>query len=291
MVLEVSTVNPGRPAATGPRGWIEHHPVAAFVGLTFAVSWGAWIPVATGAVEAELLRVIGGFGPTIAALVLTGATGGVAGLAAVWRALTRWRAKARWYVFCLVGPPIGVLLALGGYRLVGGTLPPLELPTPFVVVVGFLYVLLTSVLGEEIGWRGYALPRLQRQHSALGASLVLGVVWFAWHLPLFATPSSIQAYLPLPAYAVQILAFSVVYTWLYNSTAGSLVFPHVLHTAANFSFFLIPILPMAPADPTGPLWAAVLLLVVVAVTIVTLTDVETLSRSGKRVTGVGRSAP
>ena len=97
----------------------------------------------------------------------------------------------------------------------------------------FLYVFLVGGGNEELGWRGVALPRLQRSYPALVASLFIGVVWFAWHLPLFLVAGSSQAGVPVYYYTLAVVALSVVFTWLYNETGGSALMTVVLHESVN----------------------------------------------------------
>ena len=97
-----------------------------------------------------------------------------------------WRVSIFWYLFSFLVPAVIVLLAIGLHILLGGAVPEFGDPAQWYLVIPvFLYVLFFSVLGEEIGWRGYALPELQANHSALTASLIIGVIWGLWHVPLW----------------------------------------------------------------------------------------------------------
>lgn len=263
---------------------IRERPVLAFFGLTMTLSWALWWPIAGGHLESAVAGRVAVFGPTLAALALTGYLHGRAGLADLGRRLAHWRVDPRWYLFCLGFSPSLLLVALGVHSALGGSLPPLSLPDSPVLVVGFVYVLVTSVAGEELGWRGFALPRLQRSHSALTASLLVGVVWFVWHLPLFYTPGDFHRFVPLGPFALQIIGFSVLYTWMFNDTDGSLVLPHLFHTANNFSFFVFPVLPTGAGDPTRPLWIGVALLWFVVGLVVLVAGPGDLSRRSSRVT-------
>jgi membrane protease YdiL (CAAX protease family) len=264
-------------------------PVLAFFGLTMAISWGLWWPIAGGYVESAVAERVAVFGPTIAALVLTGYLHGREGIIRLGRRLLHWRVGPRWYLFSVGFSPALLLVAVGIHRAMGGSLPPLSLPDLPIIVLGFVYVLLTSVVGEELGWRGFALPRLQRSYSALVASLLLGLVWFLWHLPLFYTAGDFHRFIPLELFVLQIVGFSVLYTWLFNSTDGSLVFPHLFHTVNNFTFFVFPVLPTDPTDSTRPLWVGIGLLWLVVVVVVFVTGPESLSRAASKVTYLDRT--
>lgn len=261
---------------------IEGRPVLAFVCLTFAITWGIWWPVAFGVIQGGVVEKIGGFAPTIVGLVLTATLTGEAGLRRLGRKLLDWRAGIGWYLLALAFVPVLLLVAVGLFRALGGTLV-LSPPNLVILVIGFVYVLVTSVAGEEIGWRGFALPRLQRSYSALTASLLLGVVWFLWHLPLFYMESDFHRYIPIELFALQIVGFTVLYTWLFNNTRGSLLFPHLFHTATNFSFFVIPVLPMAPGDPTATLWIGICILWVVVIGVILVAGPKDLSRVSSRI--------
>lgn len=267
---------------------IRDHPVLAFFSLTLAISWGLWWPIALGRVDSVVAERVAVFGPTIAALVLTGHLHGQTGLIQLGRRLLRWRVAPHWYLLSLGFSPVLLLVAVGVHKATGGSLSPLSIPDPPILIIGFIYVLITSVAGEELGWRGFALPRLQRSYSALTASLLLGVVWYLWHLPLFYTTGDFHRFIPLELFAFQIVGFSVLYTWLFNSTDGSLVFPHLFHTANNFTFFVFPILPTGPGDSARPLWIGIGLLWVVVAIVVFVTGHETLSRSASRIANIDR---
>lgn len=195
-------------------------PVLAFFGLTMAISWGLWWPMAGGYVESAVAERVAVFGPTITALVLTGYLHGREGITRLGRRLLHWQVGPRWYLFSIGFSPALLLVAVGIHRVMGGSLPPLSLPDLPIIVIGFVYVLLTSVAGEELGWRGFALPRLQRSYSALVASFLLGLVWFLWHLPLFYTAGDFHRFIPLELFVLQIIGFSVLYSGCSTAPMG-----------------------------------------------------------------------
>jgi uncharacterized protein len=201
-----------------------------FMVAAFLVSWGV------GGVGVLLAGPIGlGLGalcPGLVALWLTRRHQG--SVRPLWRHVVRWRIGWRWYAVALGLPPLIVIVAGMGVRLAGGpwATPPDALPIAAVPV--FLLAALVFFGGpEELGWRGYALPRLQSRGNALAASLILGLVWALWHAPLWFMPGLFFQDLSYPAYAVQIMAMTVVYTWLFNSTGGSILLAVVLHATTN----------------------------------------------------------
>jgi uncharacterized protein len=105
-----------------------------------------------------------------------------------------------------------------------------------------VYMLIFVPLGEEVGWRGYALPALQGRNNTLLASVVLGVIWTLWHLPLFFNPATSYSNTTFWVFMVFLLPFPIVYTWIFNSTGGSVLMAMILHAVTNASI--------------GPLWRA-----------------------------------
>ncbi|MGB5048999.1 MAG: type II CAAX endopeptidase family protein, partial [Caldilineaceae bacterium] len=182
-----------------------------FFALTTLLSWGIWIPLALTGNSNQWLFWLAGFAPTLSALALTAFQSGRAGLRGLLR--LRWRVKAIWYFISLLGTPLVMLAALVLQVALGGDRPryadPNHLVTslaqwPLVIVV-FLYVFVFTSLGEEIGWRGYALPRLQAHFSPFAASLILGLIWAFWHLPLFWMADNFHQQLPVSWFILQVL--------------------------------------------------------------------------------------
>jgi membrane protease YdiL (CAAX protease family) len=197
-------------------GWVAGHPLAAFVLLSYAISWAVWTPALLGA-GGMVLAAIGAFGPAVAAALVTHRAGG--SVRAWLRPLWRWRVPARFYLYAL-GLPVAlfasmnlVLAALGEQVHLerAGASAPSFLGT-------FAVVALVGGGQEEPGWRGFALDRLQARYSPLTATALLGVIWGLWHLPLYGLGF------------VGPMLFVVFYTWLYNRT-GSVLLCVLLHAA------------------------------------------------------------
>jgi hypothetical protein len=212
--------------------------------LTFAVTWGLgacviFFPEPFRALFGELtgfhpLYILAVAAPTLAATTLTLAWEGRSGLRGLWDSLTRWRFGFQWYVFALVVIPVlGWLMSR-----VAGADPQYDLSTPTLVVAALLNLLI-GPLGEELGWRGYALPRLLRRFNPCAASLILGAIWGLWHLPSFFVSSQVQADLSLPLFLVGALCLSIIATWLFQHTGGSVLITVVLHYAVNFSLSVL----------------------------------------------------
>ncbi|MBD0322784.1 MAG: CPBP family intramembrane metalloprotease, partial [Aldersonia sp.] len=154
------------------------------------------------------------------------------GLLALLAQLVRWRVDPIWYAVAVLGPFLVMLLAAAVTIALGAPRPSFaayaDVPT---LAVTLLSTMVIVGVFEELGWRGYALPVMQRTHSALWSAIVLGAVWAAWHLPeLVSDPTGQRP--PLP-FTVAILAQSVLFTWVYNSTRGALPIVIVFHAAIN----------------------------------------------------------
>lgn len=214
-----------------------------------------------------LLGFAGLFGPTVAAVIVVAAAEGKTGLKDLLGWILRWRVGLRWYVIAL-GLPAVLALVTARLHLLFGAPSPVQLGQ-LSILEPILFVL---VLGEEIGWRGYALPRLLATRSMLSASLILGVLWGAWHLPTFFIPGMPQHSIPFSAFMLLTTAYSVLFTWIYVHTAGSVLIATLFHGAINFcqGFFLSGI------DPAREYWllafvwwvAALVVLVVTGTTFV-----------------------
>jgi uncharacterized protein len=222
-----------------------------FVLIAFAFTWAFWLLVmleARGLISSLPVPALflGAFGPMVAAVVLTAQEGGRAGLRSLLSRVVRWRVAPVWYGVALLGPIVLQLVAMALHVVVfGGQLPSLgamvgALPTVLALSV---YMLIQVGIGEEIGWRGYALPKLQAGYSALVSSVILGAIWTLWHLPLFFNPATSYSNTPLWAFLVFLLPFSILIGWVFNSTGGSVLMVMILHAVMNAS--------------TGPLWSAI----------------------------------
>jgi membrane protease YdiL (CAAX protease family) len=236
------------------RARLQHAPLLGFFALTFAWSWVCWAlspairPQQPGL--ATLLMFAGSFGPSLAAIVVVASTRSLEGLRA-WRSrCLQWRIGWGWWAFALLLPLAVMLLAAGLHISLGGEIAtfPASGHLLMTVVNLPLVLLLGGPLGEEFGWRGYALPVLQDRLGWRVASLGLGLVWGVWHLPLFFIDGTAQAHLPLGLFLLSVVAMSVVFAWLANRTEGSVVAALLFHTAINFWPSVVPVLPTEAGD-------------------------------------------
>jgi uncharacterized protein len=207
--------------------FVKHRPVGTFFVLAYALSWAADLALPDLPVFPT--------GPFVAALIVLALTEGWRGVTDLLHRAVRWRVAPRWYAVTLGLPAVVVTLGVGLNILLGAPAPSADqLARWSTLFVPFIMRFVFIGLGEEPGWRGYALPRLQAGRSALAASLLLGVVWAGWHIPLFIRDDGFT----LAAWAPKILSTvlaSVVCAWMYNNTNGSVWLTALFH--ASYSTF------------------------------------------------------
>ncbi len=273
-----------REPGTGKRVW-------SFFLLAYTFSWLFWVPQALesrglglpAGVSAFLSSPLNpaAFGPFVAAVVLTLADGGAGGVLALLRRGVDLGFRRVWLLPILLLPPLifsgAILLSVA----VGGTaFDSSVLANPVIALVAPVVILLTAgPLQEEFGWRGYALPRLQSRRSALVASLILGVLWWLWHLPLVFIPGRFMAgSLPLfCALVFEMVLVTILFTWVYNNTGGSILAAMLFHTAMNWSIWVV----LPSMQVTLLIVGLTTLLLVIAVSVVLrVWGPERLSRNG-----------
>lgn len=219
--------------------------------LLFALSARGWLPFDP---SSDLLGAARGYTPAIAAIITALALSGRKGLAALWKRVTMWRIAPWLYALALLGPLVASLVALSAVRLSGTEAPFAAgaIALPKLVIVFVFFAVVDGPLGEEIGWRGFLLPKLLDRQGPLTASLFVGVVWFLWHLPLYLATGRFEMTATfLLGYLVQNVAWSFLHTWFFLRSGGSAWLAVILHTAGNYSVYLLvtffPALEQAPA--------------------------------------------
>lgn len=240
--------------------------VRLYLLLAFGLSWAIWVPVAVLvddlSIGHHVLVGVAATGPSLAGLLCTAREQGLAGVRGLVASLLAWRLPARWYVLAIGGPLAVALISVGAHRLaVGDDVFELDATTVLLVPVAFVSALFVGSLQEELGWRGYALPRLLDRCTAVAAALVVGVAWALWHLPLYAIAADGQDRAPLALFLLSVVALSLIYTWLWLITNASLLIAVVLHSATNVASALLII--EAEGD-LGPHVVATALIIVLA---------------------------
>jgi membrane protease YdiL (CAAX protease family) len=262
-----------------------------FLGLTLALSWfvfwgplalfkiptGSFVSDVKGPAWAIALFLIGGFVPSLLAIFLTWKKEGLSGLRILGQRIIQFKLGWRWYVFTFLIVIAGTVGQLTINKLLGNAF---DGHLCLAQLGSFLQLLILGPLSEEIGWRGYALGRLQTRWNALISSLIIGLVWALWHLPLFLMVGTSQHELGFPfiSFMVGIMANSVFYTVLYNNTKQSLwsaILFHWLFTCATQV--------VSSGVTRSPFynWLEYLPYVIMAAIVVLIWKPQTLSRSQK----------
>jgi uncharacterized protein len=227
--------------------WVKEHPLISYFVLAYAISWAIVAPLiasAQGFTDVPVpfaLHYLNDYGPLLAALITAGIANGTEGLRDLFGRIVKWRVGLGWVLVAALSPlavygiAVGVVVGLGD--------PPPDLSRlgtmayiPYLGWVAWIFWILTVGIGEETGWRGYALPKLQSHMSALSATLIVTLFWVGWHLPRFFYYAGYMelGFSVLPLAAHGFLALSIVLTFIYNSTRGSILMAALFHGGYNF---------------------------------------------------------
>lgn len=220
--------------------------VLAFFLITYAVTWSCWLSTIViwgprrpnAAAVRYLLLTLGTVVPALAGMALAAYRTGKAGLRAILSPVRQGNVGVRWYVFAILYMPIVKLAVALSHRAVTGTWPPFGHENPVVIAIAILFSTPVQA-GEEIGWRGYALPRIAGRFGLGPASILVGVAWGAWHLPLFFLPGADKYGQSFPVYLAGVVAFSIAISWVYGHTQGSLLLTMLMHSATNQTIGLV----------------------------------------------------
>lgn len=220
---------------------LRKYPVASFYVLAFVLAWAGRVPLAMSSyglfsldpLTTTFLFILGGAAPTLAALAVALALKGGKGPDVLFEPFRRWRVGLFWYLIALLAPFLATVAGLYADMLfLGGPAPDWArfewAGLPFMFLSVFI-----SYVWEEVGWRGFALPRLQERYSAFFTSLVMGLLAFLWHLPLSLNKSLPIFSVPLFFQLIFHLAITLWFTWLYNNTRGSLLLVSIFHASLN----------------------------------------------------------
>ena len=215
---------------------IRRRPMVAFFVMAYVFAW-AMFPLI---LVSQLFGLLALSAPAVAAIFTSAAVGGRAQVRMLLRSITAWRVNLLWYVVAL-GLPILLSLALPVIALLMGNAAEFQLApvTPLALIVFIL------VIGEELGWRGFAQPNLEMRHSAVTAAILVGALWGFWHLPTFFIPGLPQADIPFAAFILFTMAFSVLAAWLLRRSKRSVLIATLFHGAFNTFTFLTPSLSTA----------------------------------------------
>lgn len=224
--------NEGIATRQGGLGW--------FVVLTFALTWGlasllllfpdTVAEIFGRASMAHPLVILALAGPAIAATVLALEQGGVAGVRDLYSRIVRWRFGVHWYAAVLIGVPLITFLASA---VAGRALQSPDLSTALAVIQFLINHLVAGPLVEELGWRGFALPRLLGRFTPFSASLILGIIWGIWHIPQFLGSDAARDGVSVLLFLFYALCLSVIATWLFVHTGGSVLITILFYFFVN----------------------------------------------------------
>lgn len=228
--------------------WIRANQLVAFFLLSFSISWSLnGLVIGLGMEPSWTRWILSGFlsatAPALAAVIVVHVSED--DLRAWARGIVHWRVHPMWYV-AAIGIPAGIALGAALIStLLGG---PIDFGafSPNLLTLAFGILLGTLIGGgqEEIGWRGFAQPKLQERYGGLGAAVIIGIFWGIWHLPLFFDATTPHAQWPIAsqlAYFVGIIGFSVLLAWVYNGSGGSILLVMIMHGSENALGALVPL--------------------------------------------------
>jgi uncharacterized protein len=226
-----------------------------FFVLTFAITWALWLTVVFSGQNyldfpAALLYILGGFGPSAAGIILVMRTYSREALRDFWRRTWSFRLiSPGWLLFIILVFPVVNTLAIGISLILGGPLPGVEqlsllIAQPAMIAPVLLITLVAGPVSEELGWRGYALEGMQRRFGFLAANLVLAVIWWTWHLPLFSIEGTTQYQwgwfsASFWLYLVNIFPLSFLHAIVYNQNRRSILAAVLLHFFFNLTFGML----------------------------------------------------
>jgi uncharacterized protein len=227
-------------ASGAARRFVSRQPLGAFLVLAYAWSWLVWVPGVL-LYRSDLALAIGAYGPTVAALVVTVLIEGGQGARALLQRLVRWRVGIWWYGAAVVAPHVSTIAVLTVYVLRGGSIGPFDNSALARLPLLIAMAIPNGPLGEELGWRGFLLPRLTQRMSLLKASLLVGPVWTFWHIPLFFAPfGSFISGAPVTlasvgVFFVLVTGLSVLLAWVWRHSGGSVLLTVLMHTVVNIN--------------------------------------------------------
>jgi len=271
--------------------FVKKHPAISQTVLAMIIGGGMVAPMVAGVVPSDsMFLLVAAYSASLAGVILTAIVSGKAGLREMFARLLIWGVGIGWWVFALIAvAPMYLGGMVLGYLLIGSSLdlshvPPLCMCIPAFIMKFFL----DAGLGEELGWRGFLLPRLQARHNALVASIIVGIGWGLWHLPLFMLEGMSPTYELGQTYGVVpallgftvffLIPWSILFTWLYNNTKGSLLLAFVFHSSqAWFVLFL------DPDNLFGPYLGYTITMAVAAIVVVLISGPKNLSRKHERI--------
>lgn len=222
----------------------KKHEIIVYLIMTFLFTWIFWIIAFTSTSLSlnGLFRIVGSFIPSIMSIIFAGYYYGVNGIKKLLKKLTIWRINLLFYAFVFLYTAMSIYIPsficsiIGvNYKIhINNNISSFQLTSPLTILICFFAVMIFGgPVGEELGWRGFVLPKLQKKLNPLISSIILGTIWASWHIPMF--------YFRVPGYDISFISYlletiwlTILFTWLYNSTKGSLLIVILYHSFDNF---------------------------------------------------------
>ena len=238
-------------------GLLTRHRLFFFFLFSFVLTWGyfwlIWAPLRLP----DSLIALGGFGPAASAFLMLASTEGKPGVLRLLRSIVHWRVGAPWYLVALLGLPVLNFLA---FLVVPGVLadfvaPDLRFPRVYLIEMAMSVTIGIAPMWEEVGWRGFAQPRMQRLYGPVVGTLILGALWGVWHLPFFFGPLArtgpeatfVSASIALVEFSIGLTGLSVVMAWVLNNCGGSTLMAILLHACFDSSgLAMVALFPSTP---------------------------------------------
>ena len=275
-------------------GFLRRHSLVIGIILMFLFTWP--IDLAnSGVLPIQfpfIIYLFLGWGFIFASVIMTALTLGQEGVVSLLKRYLQWRVGWKWYLTALGLAPALWVAGVFLYAVLVQTRPDFSTimarrlfgesaNVPFFIVPFFLIDLVSN--GEEIGWRGYVLPRLQAKYNALASTLILGILWGLWHLPKFLSHFNATAF---TWFMIHVIAFAVILTWIYNGTKGSLLLVVICHAASNTVGIFLPVANTTAGENMGAYITIALFEVVAAIIITIIAGPGRLSRTEQMQTQV-----
>ena len=238
-------------------GLLTRHQLFFFFLFSFVLTWGyfwlIWAPLRLP----DSLIALGGFGPAASAFLVLALSSGKRGVLSLLRSIVHWRVGVNWYLVALLGLPVLNFLA---FLVVPGVLadlvaPDLRFPRVYLIEMAMSVTIGVAPMWEEIGWRGFAQPRMQRRYGPVVGTLILGALWGVWHLPFFFGPLArtgpeatfVSASIALVEFSIGLTGLSVVMAWVLNNCGGSTLMAILLHACFDSSgLAMVALFPSTP---------------------------------------------
>ena len=283
--------------------------ILLFIVLSYILSWSYFILkilVENNFINLNIpptIEVLGGFGPALAAIVVTFVFDGLSGLNELSRRLFIWKFELKWYVIALFLQPLIWLCAIYINTSFGGQHPIFNdyyiskyidfsnIISPIYLLIILTLALFTQfifLLGEEIGWRGFLLPKLLTISNWLISSIIVGIAWAIWHIPLFLISNTTQSNISFSLYFIDLMASTFIFTWIFFHTKGSVLIAGMFHASINFSTGFFPILPQIAGSSSPYIIGIVIKSLIVSTIIVKHKSSINVTFTGKEGLSISR---